>query len=192
MIAVGATKNKKTSDPEIRKHLINYLKATTSRVVEEFNVERGISRADLVSISDSEMHGYEIKSDIDSLERLPRQVHAYSQVFSKMTLVVGLSHLKEALYMIPDWWGVVLAKYDDSGDIIFSQIRSPKMNPSLNGESLLQLLFKDEISVVLRSQSSYEHKSISKEQLTRHLLDQLDIVEIHRAVTASLLRRYCA
>ena len=61
------------------------------------------------------MHGFEIKSDIDSLARLPHQTELYSSVFDKITLVVGATHLYHAFNIIPDWWGVLVARIDKTG-----------------------------------------------------------------------------
>lgn len=191
MIISRLAKNKKTTDLEIRKYLIEYLKDRTGKVIEEFNVDNGVSRADIVNISSSELHGYEIKSDVDSLARLPSQVHSYNKVFSKVTLVVGFDHLMQAIYIIPEWWGVILAKRDEDGGIKFSQIRRASINPSLDIASLLHLLFKNEISVVMQSRNVKACTGETKASLARNLLDQLDDTEICQAVNVSLLRRYC-
>lgn len=191
MIISRLAENKKTTDPEIRKYLIEYLTDRTGKLIEEFNVDNGVSRADIVNISSSELHGYEIKSDVDSLSRLPSQVHSYNKVFSKVTLVVGFDHLMQAIYIIPEWWGVILAKRDGDGDIKFSQIRRASINPSLDIVSLLHLLFKNEISVVMQSRNVKGCTGKTKAGLARNLLDHLDDTEICQAVNTSLLRRYC-
>jgi len=192
MITAGVLTYKKTTDPEIRDSLRKLLNTKNTRLVEEFNVENGISRADIVGISNAELHGYEIKSDVDSLTRLASQVHSYGKVFSRMTLVVGASHIKQAMYMIPEWWGVTLAKKDEEGIVVFSQIRKARLNPSLDSSSLLKLLFKEEINVVIKSNRFINNSSTTKTGLSHNLLNQLNDEEIQKAVSASLFRRYCS
>jgi hypothetical protein len=48
-------------------------------MLDEFGLEHGEVRVD-VAVINGELHGYEIKSERDTLERLPRQVKAYSAV----------------------------------------------------------------------------------------------------------------
>jgi hypothetical protein len=192
MTTVGVAKNTKTTDQEIRDYLLELLKATSTKLVEEFNVDNGVSRADIVGISDAELHGYEIKSDVDSLARLTGQVHSYSKVFSRMTLVVGASHIRQAMYMVPEWWGVTLAKKNHDGQVVFSQIRKARLNPQLDISSLLKLLLKEEINVVIKSSNVASRSTTTKAGLSHRLLTQLNDDEIQKAVSASLFRRYCS
>jgi hypothetical protein len=47
--------------------------------------------------------GYELKSERDTLERLPLQARIYSRVFDRVTLVTGLRHAGAAEDRIPGW-----------------------------------------------------------------------------------------
>ena len=95
------------------------------------------------------MHGYEIKSDLDTLLRLPEQIEVYNSVFDKMTLVVGKSHLYEAIKIIPDWWGVVVAKADENGVVTFNTIREEETNEDQNKLSVAKLLWREEALGIL-------------------------------------------
>lgn len=68
-------------------------------VVDEFSISLGASRADIAVIN-GVIHGYELKSEYDSLERLPLQIKHYSSVMDKVTLVVAEKHLEGALKLI--------------------------------------------------------------------------------------------
>ena len=72
--------------------------------IEELGICQGRTGID-IAVVNRELHGYEIKSDRDSLRRLPIQVKMYSKVVSKATIVVGYRHLAESLAAIPSWWG---------------------------------------------------------------------------------------
>jgi len=74
-------------------------------VIEELGLCRGQVRVDVVVVNGL-LHGYEIKSDRDTLRRLGVQVKVYGKVFDQATLVVGDRHLAEALNIVPAWWGV--------------------------------------------------------------------------------------
>src|ERR1700712_292570 len=83
-----------------------------TRIVEEMGVWSGSVRIDLAVIN-GELAGYELKSDRDTLERLPLQSRLYSRVFDRVTLVASGRHLDKATIRIPDWWGVVEAIEQD-------------------------------------------------------------------------------
>jgi hypothetical protein len=63
-------------------------------IVEEMGIA-GEARVDIALIGDH-LHRFEIKSERDSLRRLPAQVEVYSRVFDYVTLVVDTRHLDGA------------------------------------------------------------------------------------------------
>lgn len=78
-------------------------------VYHEFVVPRPSARAD-VAVVNGKLSGFEIKSDLDTLARLPQQIPSYNAVFEHVTLVTTATHLQKALARIPAWWGVLLAR----------------------------------------------------------------------------------
>lgn len=98
-------------DPQIRKLLRHQIASLdddpSSVVLEEVGICRCTVRADLVHVN-GVLHGYEIKSDRDSITRLSEQVALYSQVFDFATLVVGERLLGKALRQLPSWWGAIV------------------------------------------------------------------------------------
>src|ERR1035441_1910308 len=87
-----------TRDADIRKVLLEGLEAKYSDrdhdlIVEEFGCKA--ARAD-VAVINGVLHAYEIKSDSDSLDRLPSQIDAYQGVFEYVTLVCGRRLLERA------------------------------------------------------------------------------------------------
>ncbi|MEE6169864.1 MULTISPECIES: hypothetical protein [unclassified Mycolicibacterium] len=54
--------------------------------------------------------GFEIKSDVDSLRHLPRQIAVYGPVLERATLVVDNRHAAAAEAMVPPWWGALGVK----------------------------------------------------------------------------------
>src|SRR3989338_2418714 len=92
-----------------------------AEIFEEFGVSHGTARIDF-AIVNGVMHGYEIKSDRDTLDRLPEQMKQYNTVFDKMTLVVCKKHLYHAVNAVPSWWGIILVKIEEN-KIIFQTIR---------------------------------------------------------------------
>lgn len=146
-----------------------------AKIIEEFFVCDGAARVDLAAVN-GVMHGFEIKSDIDSLVRLPQQIQYYSEVFNKMTLVVGASHLYDAFHLIPDWWGVTVARVSEHGEVSFNEIRKAENNLQLRPHSVAGLLWKEEALGVLAEYGfSRGYKSKNRTQICEKLAAELDI-----------------
>lgn len=145
----------KTNDDIIRKALMRKLLHDDHPndpdlvVVEELGLQHGTARVDIAVVNGS-LHGFELKSDLDTLLRLPRQMQIYNLVLDQVTLVVGKDHVHKAINIIPDWWGVIIAKSTDLyGNVKFYDIRQSENNPSVDSMSLVRLLWKDEALSIL-------------------------------------------
>src|ERR1700733_2509791 len=106
-------------DIDVRRAVKSHLVAAhageiDTRIVEEMGVWSGSVRIDIAVVNGS-LSGYELKSERDTLERLPRQVRLYGHVFDFLHLVVGKRHVEKAKAMIPDWWGVKIAIAGSTG-----------------------------------------------------------------------------
>jgi hypothetical protein len=87
-----------TRDSDIRRVLLadlgqKYKNPEHDLIVEEFGCNA--ARADVAVINGS-LHAFEIKSDSDSLERLPGQIEAYRGVFEYVTLICGRRLIERA------------------------------------------------------------------------------------------------
>lgn len=127
----------------------DYAGDDTTRIVEEMGVWSGSVRIDIAVIN-GELSGFELKSDRDTLDRLPFQAELYSRVFDRLVLVVGERHAAKALAHIPDWWGVMIAT-PGQGVVSLALSRKSQKNPSLDPYLIAQLLWKDEAIFVLES-----------------------------------------
>jgi hypothetical protein len=111
-------------------------------IIEELGVQHGASRIDLVVVN-GVLHGFELKSDRDTLTRLPEQARAYNAVFDQVTLVVAERHLCRAVDLIPDWWGIRAARGETDG-LSFCDLKLPMNNPSPDPLSVVSLLWRAE------------------------------------------------
>lgn len=116
-------------------------------LVEEMEVCSGRARIDLAVIGDH-LIGIEIKGPKDDVTRLPGQAKAYSQCFDQVVLVVHECLAKRATALIPAWWGLVVGLQIE-GRIRYRFERFPESNPNLNLETVLSLLWRDEIDALL-------------------------------------------
>ena len=131
-----------------RKLSLKYDKDPATRIVDELALGHGAARID-VAVVNGIIHGYELKSDHDTLKRLPDQAKIYNSVLDRVSLIVGERHIKKALTIIPDWWGVKLARMGPYGAIYFSQIRKPQDNPSQEILAVSELLWREEALILL-------------------------------------------
>lgn len=113
-----------------------------SRIVDELVLIRGKVRVDVAVINDC-LHGYEIKSEADNLERLPRQQAQYKKVFERMTLVADERHVRDAVKLVPPCWGLIAVGSRD-GRPYAEEIWPSILNRDLDKLALAQLLWRDE------------------------------------------------
>lgn len=142
-----------------------------------------------VAVINGELSGYELKSDRDTLARLPLQADIYSRVFDKMYLVVGERHAPKARRIIPRWWGVIVAK-SKNGAITLSEVREAKANPSPEPFLISQLMWKEEALAVLeRHGLAKGWRSKTADAIHRHLSESLTAEQLSEAVRSTLKAR---
>jgi hypothetical protein len=174
----------------VRESLRQEVLATVPRRAEavyEFWVPRSNERADVVIIGTA-MLGYEIKTDRDTLRRLPRQVEAYSRLFDRCTVILADRHLEAALAIVPEWWGVatILA---DRVPLSFRVVRSASPNRGVDPETLVRLLWRDEARSVLSALGADLDPRASRAAMWQLLLNLLDLDGLREAVRKALLER---
>lgn len=172
-------------DKDMRKMLISILSQVPdfnnddTYLINELDICGGFTRAD-IAIVNGQLHGYEIKSPQDNLERLPRQVPSYDEVFDTMTLITCKEHLKQARKIIPKWWGIYYISETKNGPALKRQ-RTPKLNRHVNCVQLANLLWKDELMELicenteiikgLKSKSRYKLAEIAAQNINRFIIN---------------------
>src|SRR5262249_25267513 len=66
-----------------------------------------------------------------------------------VTIVVGHHHVIPTLDLVPDWWGIQVARMQLDGTIKLSEIREPENNPMLDLRASIQLLWRWEVIQLL-------------------------------------------
>ncbi|MBZ5507002.1 MAG: sce7726 family protein [Acidobacteriia bacterium] len=182
-----------TNDPQIRELLLPFVRnehGTSETIyIEEFALYGGANRADLAALN-GVSHGYEIKSDKDTLLRLPQQVDAYNAVFERATLVSGVRHLSAALNMIPRWWGVVEVRSHQDSTVFLERVRESRPNPEPHGEAIASLLWRPEALHILTSLGLDKGvRSKPMEHLIARLAAELSPEKLSRIVRETLRAR---
>ncbi|MCK4322598.1 sce7726 family protein [candidate division WOR-3 bacterium] len=177
----------KTSDKEIRKVLLEHLYSNKDhlKIIEELDLTN--ARVDIATITKKYFCGYEIKSDKDTLRRLPIQILVYNYVFDKVTIVVGKS--KYPKIVVPDFWGIVTAENED-GRVILTKKRSPKLNKNINKRWLSHKFWKSDIVNILKRLNLYKGKSrYDRGDLLEILMKNTSLNELRYYIRDILVKR---
>jgi hypothetical protein len=159
-----------------------------TRIVEEMGVWSGSVRIDIAVINGS-LSGFELKSDRDTLDRLPRQVTIYGHVFDFLHLVVGERHAEKAQKILPHWWGVMVARMEN-GEVKLTSRHEATPNPSPDPYLIAELLNKNEAIDVLDAFGlARGWRSKKMRPIHERLAAELPLDELKEHVRLALKRR---
>lgn len=157
--------------------------------VDEMGLCQGNARVDLAVVNGS-LHGYEIKSERDTLARLPGQCDAYNRALDYVTIVISTKHARGIRQLVPKWWGIWAATSSSTG-LTLRQVRVPRRNPSLDAQAVAQLLWRDEALEELEARALAEGlRSKPRAHLWDRLATALPIAELCHVVRERLKRRH--
>lgn len=187
-------------DKHIRLKMKELYEHSNILMVEELAIPKRICLADIAIIdkdNPNSIHGYEIKSEIDSLTRLQSQMEYYSRVFSHCTLIVAEKHEEKALEIIPEWWGVIIVTstgFDEYGEpldeVELIETRTATENPvERKPYSLLQLLWRSELLDMISKHDLDIDKKLKKRPLREQIAKQMSSADIELATATYLLSR---
>lgn len=148
------------------------------------------SKPDFMTIDKDDVGiAYEIKTDLDSLQRLKTQIHDYYKVFSSVYVVTGEKHIEEVETMLQNT-NVGIIELTANNTLIYKKIATCDIS-HLSHETLFKVLRKKEFeSIVLKYFGELPHVSDFVYYRTCFgLLKQLDIVALQKEVMHCLGQR---
>jgi hypothetical protein len=184
----------KTRDRDMRavildKVLAAHVSDPDVRVIEELGIEHGTCRVD-IAVVNGFIHGFELKSESDTLLRLPRQIEAYSRSLDRATLVVSQAHLKGAEALLPRWWGIKVVARTSRGSLKVSTHRGVANNPGLSLFHMAHLMWRSEVVACLKQRgASAKELGANRAALYQLFVDTAPSVEVRRQVREALKRR---
>jgi hypothetical protein len=159
-----------------------------SYIVEEMDVWSGTVRIDVAIINGS-LSGYELKSDRDTLERLPHQRDIFGHVFDYLHLVVGKRHAEDAERLLPPWWGIKIAVMAGGGVALLPH-REAAENPTPDPYLIAEMLSKDEaINVLSAFGMDRGWKSKKIRLIHERLANEIPLPELKDQVRSILKKR---
>jgi len=130
----------------------DHAQAPDTMILHEFGLRHGMARVDVVAVNGA-IHGYEIKSDADTLHRLPQQVSIYGEVLDFASIVVGQRHVQPMRQHVPDWWGITIV-HSRAGCVRLERERVASVNPLQIPTSVAELLWHSEAADILRARGA--------------------------------------
>lgn len=183
-----------TTDADIRsalhaKRLRRLKDDPNTLVIDELGLAHARSRIDIAVINGC-IHGYEIKSEKDTLERLGMQVDIYRQTLQKLTIVSAPRHLAGVARCAPEWCGLIEAEQGPRGGIGFNVVRAPRLNPDIDPVMVAHLLWRDEVLELLR-RIDCEPKDLRRprKQIYRIVCEALSLYELITAIRTFMTHR---
>ncbi|TQR17646.1 sce7726 family protein [Psychrobacillus soli] len=179
------------NDTQVRELLLEelnqkYSNCDNTRIINELGLDFGAARID-VAVVNGIIHGYEIKSDLDTLYRLPRQLEYYNRAFERMTIVVSRKYLEEVKVMVPKWWGIKTISADQTRLI---NVRKGKKVSQQDPELIMRLLWKKELEKFIDYLSLNKSlKKMRKNQLLEYLGQEVDFKITRQFVYTTLKKR---
>jgi len=183
-------------DRDIRTALTNALRRSHladpyTAIIDELSIKRNGARID-VALVNGVLHGFELKSDLDTLSRLPEQVSAYGEVCDHVTLVVGERHVLTAIELVPDWWGIKVARGNSSA-VEFRDLKLAQTNPATNPTAVAQLLRREEaLNILITLGSKLDGTRASRKQLCSKLAETMEFSRLSERVRDCLRARQSA
>lgn len=179
------------NDKQIREILVPYLQENIdylpdTSLIHELGIFRGDYRIDIARVTQYELQGYEIKSEKDTLIRLPNQIEAYNQVFDRITIVASPRHIESILVLIPEWWGIIEVQPNKKLNLL----RDAKLNHLVNTQAVSQLLWKDESLKLLELHNLLRGvRGKSRTVIEKRLSEKIPLSDIQEMVRHQLKNR---
>lgn len=183
-----------TNDTDIRialhaKRLRRVKAQPDTLVIDELGLAHAKSRIDVAVINGC-IHGYEIKSAKDTLDRFATQIDIYRQTLQKLTIVAAPKHVAGIMGHAPEWCGVIAAEQGPRRGISFHALRNAAANPEIDPVMMAHLLWRDEV-IELLDQAGYAPKELRRprKQLYEMLCEAMTLREITASIRAFMVHR---
>ena len=157
--------------------------------IDELGLMHARSRVDL-AVFNGHLHGYEIKSANDTLDRLPRQLYHYERALQKLSLVVASGHLRKASALLPSWCGLLEVVEGPRGGLTFVSHQRATLNPDLDPFVMAHLLWRREAQALLIERgASAADVNAPRARLYRMLTNELSLRELVPSIKAAMASR---
>ena len=128
----------------IKSNFINNVLLKSNNHVTIFELSLYTSRVDLCKFS-TKSTAFEIKTDLDNLYRLQKQIDDYSKIFEEVYVICSLEKLSSIFHIIPSYCGIYTYHVTKDFQYKFTRKRKAITSTYLNNLYQLKLLSKPEL-----------------------------------------------
>jgi hypothetical protein len=154
----------------------------------EFNV--GASRLDFARLN-GYSYAYEIKTELDSLDKLDKQLQDYSAVFEFLHVVCHPDHYKKVIEIIPEYCGVITYN-TQKAEFPFSFRKKRLLNPDVDPRIQLTTLTSKELDKIMkRTLQKSVVASDDRHEKEQLLLEHLSKEKINHLFKEAIKQRFC-
>lgn len=147
----------------IKSHFINNILLKSKNHITIFELNSGKSRLDLCKVNGTSI-AFEIKTDLDTLYRLDKQLYDYMSLFEKVYVICSEKKCTLIEKNIPNECGIYSYKVTKNGKYIFKEYKKAKRSKIINEKQQLKLLTKKELEKIV------EKKLLTKDELIDYVL----------------------
>lgn len=151
-----------------------------------FELNLGDSRLDIGRIN-GKSHAYEIKTELDNLEKLAKQLNDYLSTFEYIYVVIHPKHLKRVINIIPDNCGVITYRFEEES-CKFSFRKKAEYNSTFNSDSQLSALTVKELNLLLKANP--ELAKVDRYKKEQYIKNNFSKQEINAFFKKALKNRY--
>lgn len=128
----------------IKSSFIKNVLLKTSEHVTIFELPVNNSRVDLCKINGKSI-AFEIKTDLDNLNRLSKQLNDYSEIFEEVYVICSENRVSKIELYIPDTCGIYFYSITRQGKYKYSKYRKAKFSDKLSSYKQLCVLRKQDL-----------------------------------------------
>lgn len=156
-----------------------------SSVLAEVRADESI--ADLVWLNGSSI-AFEIKTEIDTNQRLSQQIESYSKLFEKTCVVTYEENVKNVIDLIPEYTGVYTLNNQNNLGVIREPLVYTK---KLNHIAMFNTLRKKEYEQIIKKAYGYlpDVPNTMIYETCLKLFQEIDIIQAHNYMTDVLKKR---
>ncbi len=149
----------------------------------------GFSRRADIAVANGKLMVFEIKSDLDTLRRLPGQLEVYQQRFDKVTVVTTSRFVKEVIDSSCEAVEILEASVNASGQATLKTIRRGKTREIRAKAMLASFLTKVDLVSMLKAVGIAASTNQARDDLLA-AMEKLPIKDVRASVLAAIKARY--
>jgi hypothetical protein len=176
--------------PDIRKVLVQEYSSQENTILHELTFPTNQTIADFLVVNDC-INGFEIKSDVDTFVRLPKQIEGYDSICQYNWIVIGESKRKDIENHIPAYWGIIMVFTKDRQNEICI-LRKAKQNTQWSYKNLLYFLpslnlkrFAKRIPEMLEAHNY--SKSLIQKMTKENIIDEITVLSTFENIKEQIM-----